>query len=94
MWGGAARRTDSVGNNTKNTKRCVELFVTLGLRPQKAYASAKHVQDCQRETSTEDTELAHIEPVAERLTVSMVLPETSPSSMMYYLMWHTLVRDA
>ena len=32
------------GNNTKNTRRCVELFVTLGLRPRKANASAKHVK--------------------------------------------------
>ena len=31
-----------------NTRRCVELFVTLWLRPRKAYASAKHVKDCQR----------------------------------------------
>ena len=42
---GAARRT-ARGINTINTRRCVELFVTLGLRPRKANASAKHVNDC------------------------------------------------
>ena len=39
------RRT-ARGINTINTRRCVELFVTLGLRPRKANASAKHVKDC------------------------------------------------
>ena len=34
------------GINTINTRRCVELFVTLGLRPRKANASAKHVKNC------------------------------------------------
>ena len=29
--------------NTGNARRCVELFVTLGLRPRKANASALHV---------------------------------------------------
>ncbi len=33
-------------NNTINTRRCVELFVTRGLRPRKANASAKHVKGC------------------------------------------------
>ena len=33
-----------VGNNTMNTRRCIELFVTQGLRPRKANASAKHVK--------------------------------------------------
>ena len=32
------------GLNTMNTKRCVALFVTLGLRPRKANASAKRVR--------------------------------------------------
>ncbi len=30
-----------------NTRRCVDLFVTQGLRPRKANASAKHVKICQ-----------------------------------------------
>ena len=34
-FGAAARRTASVGNNTMNTKRCVELFVTLGFAHEK-----------------------------------------------------------
>ena len=34
------------GFNTMNTRRCVALFVTQGLRPRKANASAKHVKDC------------------------------------------------
>ena len=33
-----------MGNNTMNTRRCVALFVTQGLRPRKANASAKHVK--------------------------------------------------
>ena len=40
------RRRTARGINTINTRRCVELFVTLGLRPRKANASAKHVKDC------------------------------------------------
>ena len=35
-----------MGNNTMNTRRCVALFVTQGLRPRKANASAKHVKGC------------------------------------------------
>ena len=35
-----------MGNNTMNTRRCVDLFVTQGLRPRKANASAKHVKGC------------------------------------------------
>ena len=40
------KRSVSVGNNTMNTRRCVDLFVTQGLRPRKANASAKHVKGC------------------------------------------------
>ena len=38
------KRTASVGNNTMNTRRCVDLFVTQGLRPRKANASATYVK--------------------------------------------------
>ena len=51
---GAARRT-ARGINTINTRRCVELFVTLGLRPRKANASAKHVKDYRWERKPRNT---------------------------------------
>ena len=40
---GALRAGLHVDLNTKNTRRCDALFVTQGLRPRKANASAKHV---------------------------------------------------
>ena len=42
----AKRMHCQVGFNTTNTRRCVALFVTLGLRPRKSNASAKHMR-CQ-----------------------------------------------
>ena len=44
--GEALRAGQHVWILTLETLGCVELFVTLGLRPRKANASAKPVKDC------------------------------------------------
>ena len=53
----AKRMHCQCGVNTTNTRRCVALFVTLGLRPRKANASAKrmHCQDFYREDAKGST---------------------------------------